>query len=316
MGVPALISWSSSGTGGHVLEAVLAGERRALGAAARAGIAEHDHVDEVLGELVADDGADVGRHLLDRLVAVDALVVAPLAVEVEHGQRLLVVLAQAVANDGLVVVRAARRPPALEQAPDRGLLVHLEADQAAERRVQLQHQAFEDVALDVRAREAVEEEPVRLRVLRDRLLDQLHDDLVGDETAGGDDALRLQAQLRLRRQLLAQQVAGGDVEEVELLDEGLRLRPLAGPGRAEQRDVQHLGVPLSVVARACDTGVVARVPKIHGRRRPVPEADGSGGGPGTLTRRGRGAASVSGVLGLPNRPREEAPCPSVRGASS
>ena len=107
--------------------------------------------------------------------------------------------------------------------------------------LELQHQAFEDVALDVRAREAVEEEPVRLRVLRDRLLDQLHDDLVGDEAAGGDDALRLQAQLRLRRQLLAQQVAGGDVEEVELLDEGLRLRPLAGPGRAEQRDIQHAG---------------------------------------------------------------------------
>jgi len=86
----------------------------------------------VLRELVADDGADVGRHVLDGLVAADALVVAPLAVEVEHGQCLLVVLPQAVADDRLVVVRAARRPPALQQAPDGGLLVHLEADEAAE----------------------------------------------------------------------------------------------------------------------------------------------------------------------------------------
>ena len=137
--------------------------------------------------------------------------------------------------------------PALQQALDRGLLVHLEADQAAERRVQLQHQAFEDVALDVGAREAVEEEPVGLRVLGDRLLDELDDDLVGDEAARGDDALGLQAQLRLRRQLLAQQVAGGDVEEVELLDEELRLRALAGAGRAEQRDVQHVRLP----SRSC-----------------------------------------------------------------
>jgi hypothetical protein len=58
----------------------------------------------LLGQLVADDRADVGGHLLDQLVPVDALVAAPLAVEVEHRQRLLAVLAQAVADDRLVVV--------------------------------------------------------------------------------------------------------------------------------------------------------------------------------------------------------------------
>ena len=215
--------------------------------------------------------ADVGRHLLDGLVPVDALVVALLAVEIEHGQRLLAVLPQPVADDGLVVVRSARRPPALQQAPDGGLLVDLEADEAVERRVQLHHQAFEDVALDVGPREAVEEEPVRLRVLRDRLLDDLDDDLVGDEASRGDDAPGLQAQPRLRGELLAQQVAGGDVEEVELLDEELRLRPLAGPGRAEQRDVQHVDAPISVVSGAGDEVVFARAATIPQPLDPEPQ---------------------------------------------
>jgi hypothetical protein len=43
---------------------------------------------------------------------------------------------------------------------------------------------------------------------------------------------------------------------------------------------QHAGTPLSVVARL-HPGVVARVPKIHGRRRPVAETDGSGVGHAT-----------------------------------
>jgi hypothetical protein len=89
-------------------------------------IHEHDHLDQVPGELVADDRADVGGQLLDRLVPVDALVGALLAVEAEHGQRLLAILAQSVADDGLVVVRAARGPASLELAAYRGLLVHLE----------------------------------------------------------------------------------------------------------------------------------------------------------------------------------------------
>jgi hypothetical protein len=78
---------------------------------------------------------------------------------------------------------------------------------------------------------------------RDRLLDHLDDDLVGDETSRGDDAPGLQAEPGLARDLLAQKVASGDVEEVELPDERLRLRALAGPGRAEQRDIKHVGLP-------------------------------------------------------------------------
>jgi hypothetical protein len=41
---------------------------------------------------------------------------------------------------------------------------------------------------------------------------------------------------------------GRDVEEIELLDEELRLRSLAGPGGTEQRDVQHFRLRCSFVS--------------------------------------------------------------------
>jgi hypothetical protein len=109
--------------------------------------------------------------------------------------------------------------------------------------VQVEHQAFEDVGLDVGAREAVEEEPVDVRVAGDGVLDDLDDDFVADEAAGRDDALRFASELRAVRHLLAEKVAGRDVEQVVLLEEELGLRALAGAWRAEQRDVEHGRLP-------------------------------------------------------------------------
>ena len=62
--------------------------------------------------------------------------------------------------------------------------------------------------------------------------------VVRHEVAGVHVAARLGAQLAAVAHGLAQDVAGGDVGEAELLADPLGLRALAGPGRPEQDQVE------------------------------------------------------------------------------
>ena len=104
---------------------------------------------------------------------------------------------------------------------DRDLLRDGEANETVQRGVELQHQSFEDVRLNVGARKPVEEEPVGVGVVDDGLLDDLDDDLIRDKPTGGDDRLGLEAQTCFVRDLLSEKVASRDLIEVVVLDEKL-----------------------------------------------------------------------------------------------
>jgi hypothetical protein len=158
------------------------------------GIPEENDVEQLLAQLLAGDPGDVRPDVLDRRRPVHFRVNAAITVELHDGPGLLVVFAQPVPDHRLVVVAAPRSDAAIQKAPDRLLLRNIEADQPVERRAEFQHQSFEDVGLDVGAREPVEEKTVRPRVAGDRVLDELDDDLVGNQPAGGDDALGVQTQ--------------------------------------------------------------------------------------------------------------------------
>jgi len=86
------------------------------------------------------------------------------------------------------------------------------------RGVQLYHEAFEYVALDIRARKPVEQKTVGVRMLGYGFLDYLHDYLVRYESARRDDALGLEAKLAFGRKLLAEQVSRGYVKKIIFLN--------------------------------------------------------------------------------------------------
>ena len=89
-----------------------------------------------------------------------------------------------------------------------------------------------------RPREAVEQKAVFGLVGVDALHDHTADHLVRHELAFVHVPLRLLAELRAVLDRLAQDVASRVIGQVEVLDEPLGLRSLAGPGRAEQDEIE------------------------------------------------------------------------------
>jgi len=169
------------------------------------------------------------------------MLLALLAVELEHGQGFLMVLAQAVADDLFVVIAAAGGFGALEQARGGNILGNVEIDETVERGVEFDHETLEDVGLHEGAGESVEEETRCIGVLDDGFFDDLDDDFVGDQPAGGHGLAHFPADVRVVFDLLAQELAGGDVDEVETLDEVGGMGALARAGRTEECDVEHGG---------------------------------------------------------------------------
>ena len=95
------------GAGVDVLQTVLPGKRLALRSTPRTRIPEEDDVEQLFAQLGVDDFPDRLGHRLDAARAVD-LVVDPLVlVKLQHWQRFFLVLLEAIADDGLVVVAAA-----------------------------------------------------------------------------------------------------------------------------------------------------------------------------------------------------------------
>ena len=111
---------------------------------------------------------------------------------------------------------------------------------------------LEHLGLRDRAREAIEQEAVGGLAAVDALHDHLADQVVRDEVALLHVLLGLLADRGLLLDREAQDVAGGVVGQVEIVDEALGLGALAGAGRAEEDEV-HLGHgnPAGYLLRAC-----------------------------------------------------------------
>ena len=177
-------------------------------------------------------------------------------------ERLLVVvralherLARHVVRHGLLrrveelVVAAAtgRVDEAARDAADQELVGDLQLDDVVKLLLALAEHLVELLGLRRRAREAIEDEALLARAVRLKLvLDHADHDLVLDKAALVHDLLRLLAEVRAERHLLAQQIARGEVAHhvLEALQDLGRLRALAGTGRADEHHAH------AVVARS------------------------------------------------------------------
>ena len=101
----------------------------------------------------------------------------------------------------------------------------------------------ERVGLRHRAGEAVEQEAAAAPSAREALADHPDHHGVGHQLARVHVALGLAAEVGARGDGRAQQVAGGEVHEVELGAQALGLRALAGPGGPEEDQARYFRNP-------------------------------------------------------------------------
>ena len=127
------------------------------------------------------------------------------------------------------VVGLMRRPETRRTISSSGTC---DAERGGDRAPVLLERLVERLGLDDGAREAVEQEAVARVVLLEALDDDPDDHVVGHELAGVHEALGLGAQRAAVLDGQAQDVAGRDVREAELVADALGLRALAGAGRA------------------------------------------------------------------------------------
>ena len=126
--------------------------------------------------------------------------------------------------------------------------------------------------LGERARVAVEQEARRGVVLVDPVADHQVGDLVGHVLPGVHEALGLEPSGGALGDVGAEDVAGRDRGDAEVLGDELRLGALAGPGRAHED--QHLilarrGVVSGGILRSCAAGAGSRsASRCPARRRP------------------------------------------------
>ncbi len=98
------------------------------------------------------------------------------------------------------------------------------------------HQGF---GLRNGARETVEQETVGTVRLRDTVLDQGNDQVIGNQATGVHDALGLNAQLGACFYRSAQHVTGGDLWNAEFFSDELCLSTFTGPGSSQQNDAHR-----------------------------------------------------------------------------
>ena len=98
------------------------------------------------------------------------------------------------------------------------------------------HQGF---SLGNGARETVEEEAVGAVGLRDTVLDQCDDQVIGYQAAGIHDALGFNTQLGACFYRSAQHVTGGDLWNSEFFSDELCLSTFTGPGSSQQNDAHR-----------------------------------------------------------------------------
>ena len=146
----------------------------------------------------------------------------------------------AVGNDvHVLVVGAARHFAPLKQAAHQFGLGHFHGHDNADGHVLACQQFVQHPGLTYRAREAVEDESVGVGMPVYLAGNNRHHHLVRHEFAAGHDGLRLFPDFGAFGNLLPEQVAGGKVHQIILLDQHGGLRALAGTGRPKNYKVQH-----------------------------------------------------------------------------
>ena len=92
-----------------------------------------------------------------------------------------------------------------------------------------------------------------VRLGRKRRTDHADDDLVGYQTTGIHVALRLKSKVRAVLDLLTKQVAGGQMQQVQLLLQALSLGALAGTGGTEECEACYFKNPSYWRWMSCDS---------------------------------------------------------------
>ncbi|MNZ40105.1 hypothetical protein D3C78_576100 [compost metagenome] len=115
------------------------------------------------------------------------------------------------------------------------------------------HQGF---SLRDGARETVEQEAIRAVRLGDAVLDQVDDQLVGNQLASVHDRLGFEAQRSAGLDCGAQHVASGDLWNTEFFGDELCLSTFTGPGSSQQNHA-HI-VLLIFVSKSVDSAQRAK----------------------------------------------------------
>ena len=87
-------------------------------------------------------------------------------------------------------------------------------------------------------------------ILRKTVANDVDDNVVRHELARVDVALRLQPGRRLLLDGPAENVAGGNLRNIQCVTDALRLRTLAGAGRSKEDDIHPDAPSYSVAVRA------------------------------------------------------------------
>lgn len=192
-----------------------------------------DEVEDLLFAVVVVDG---GGHFVERLEALfhDLLLVVGALREGVAGD---VVLARDLGGLELGVVDAARGDvePAAARALDDDVVGDVEAHDALDAEVELVH----ELRLLERAREPVEHPAAAALGHLHGVLDDVEDDLVGDELALVHDVLGLHAVGGLVLDGGAEHVAGGEVADAVALNDGGALGSLAGSGGTHDDNLHY-----------------------------------------------------------------------------
>ncbi len=153
-------------------------------------------------------------------------------VMVDYRRGLFFIDFQAIAHGVGTVVGTAFGLGATGQTIDQQFLVDFQLDRQVHRLADPVEQHVERVGLSQIARIAVEDETIDGIALLEAIFEHAEHDLVRDQIAGRHDRLGLQSQRRARRHRGAQQLAGGDVRNLQVLAQARRLGALARTGRA------------------------------------------------------------------------------------
>ena len=136
---------------------------------------------------------------------------------------------------------AADHPPG---KPGNQLVVrHLDVQHGVDLTAKRDHHLVERDGLLHRSREAIEHDASLRAGLADALPEHRDRDGVRHQRSASHVLAGLKAKRRLPLELVAEQVAGGDVRQAELATQVVSLRPFARSGRPEENQV-HAATPL------------------------------------------------------------------------
>jgi hypothetical protein len=178
----------------------------------------------------------VSKNLIRRAGARDRFQDTAFAVIVEHGLGKLMIGAKTLANHLRIVVVAT----AANQAFEQGVVVHVELDDAVQRRAPLSEQRVERLGLLQGPREAIEQAAAGAIAFVQAVIDHIDDQRVGHQAALIHVPFRLQALHGAITDRLAENIAGGDVRRAQMLQQSPGLRSFACSRRSDEDDAHDI----------------------------------------------------------------------------